>query len=63
MDVEDNAAGEQGMNYTGQSTIPLMGYQLQVPWDDLQRNDQNEIRLGDIITGELEKSEAAICKR
>jgi hypothetical protein len=45
MDVKDNAAGEEGMNYTGQSAIQLVGYQLQVPWDDLQHNDHNEIRL------------------
>ena len=64
MDVEDNAAGEEGMNYTEQSTILLMGYQLQVPWDDLHRNDQNKIRLCDIMkrireigSGNIQKGE------
>ena len=45
MDVEDNTADEEGVDHTGQSTIPLMGYWLQVPWDDLQRNDRSEISL------------------
>jgi len=54
MDVEDNAAGEEGVDHTGQSTVPLMGYQLQVPWDDLQRNDRSEVSLRQ-NTGRIKK--------
>ena len=30
VDVEDDAAGEEGVDHTGQSTIPLMGHQIEV---------------------------------
>jgi len=42
MDVEDNAAGEESVDHTGQSAILSIGYRLQVPWDD---NDRSEISL------------------
>jgi hypothetical protein len=54
MDVEDDAAGEEGVDYTGQSAILLMAYQLQVPWDDLQREDRSESSLCGKVPGELE---------
>ena len=63
VNVEDNAAGEEGVDCTRQSIVPLMGYQLRVPWDDLQRKDRNELSLRGEIREELEKSEAGTSKK
>ena len=64
MNVEDNATGEDGVDYTGKPATPLMMGRLHVSWDNLQCNDHNEINTKKNLRGIiLGKSEATTSKK